>query len=130
MTKDEHIQYWLTNAEKDWHRAELCFKDKDYVFCLFCLHLAIEKICKSAWVKCNKGNYPPHIHNLEKLLKQTNIELNDDDWILLVNLNRFNLEGRYPDYKGKIYKECNRRFTQIFFKQVKTLKSCLLKKLQ
>ena len=93
MTKDEHIAYWTTNAERDWERAERCFNDKDYVFCLFCLHLAMEKICKALWVKYKKSNYPAHIHNLEKLLIQAGVELEAEDRKLLVNLNRFNLEG-------------------------------------
>lgn len=130
MTKKEHVNYWLTNSERDWKRALRCFRDRDYVFCLFCVHLTIEKICKAAWVKDNKGNYPPRIHNLEKLLRQSKIQLEDEDWNLLVNLNRFNLEGRYPDYRDKIYKECNRRFTRSIFDEVKKLKKCLLEKMQ
>jgi HEPN domain-containing protein len=129
MTKKEHIAYWLLNADRDWQRAEYCFKNHDYVFCLFCVHLAMEKTCKAAWVKDNKDNQPPRIHNLEKILRQTSVELKPEQWDLLVNLNHFNLEGRYPDYKDKIYKESNRKFTQNILKQVKTLKECLLKEL-
>ena len=95
------------NSERDWERAEMCFNQKDYVFCLFCLHLALEKICKAIWVQENIENHPPRIHNLEKILRQTSIELNPEDWDLLVNMNRFNLEGRYPDYKDLLYKECS-----------------------
>lgn len=56
MTKEEHINYWITNSQKDWRRSKRCFTDKDYLFCLFCLHLSFEKIIKGLWVKYN-DNY-------------------------------------------------------------------------
>jgi AbiV family abortive infection protein len=130
MTNKDHIEYWLKNADRDWERSEMCFNQKDYVFCLFCLHLALEKICKAFWVKDKEENHPPRIHNLEKILRQTSIELNQEDWDLLVNMNRFNLEGRYPDYRDLLYKECSKEFTEQLFSQVKDLKTCLQKKMQ
>ena len=130
MNKEEHLDYWLLNADRDWNRAERCFKDKDYVFCLFCLHLSLEKICKALWIKEHKGNFPPKGHNLEYLLRQTKVELKEEDWKLLVNMNRFNLEGRYPDYKDKIYKECDKKLTNKLLKDVEKLKICLIEKLQ
>ncbi len=130
MTDDDHKNYWLKNAERDWERANMCFNQKDYVFCLFCLHLTLEKICKAIWVYNKKENHPPRIHNLEKILLQTSVELKEEDWNLLVNMNRFNLEGRYPDYKDLLYKECSKEFTEQLFNQVEELKICLLKKLQ
>ena len=77
-----------------------------------------------------RENHPPRIHNLEKILRQTTIELNQEEWDLLVNMNRFNLEGRYPDYRDLLYKECSKEFTEQLFNQVKDLKICLLKKMQ
>jgi AbiV family abortive infection protein len=130
MTQQDHIDYWLKNSERDWERAEMCFNQKDYVFCLFCLHLALEKICKGFWVYDKNENHPPRIHNLEKILRQTSIELSQEDWDLLVNMNRFNLEGRYPDYRDLLYKECTNEFTEQLFNEVKKIKICLLKKLQ
>lgn len=94
MTKKEHIDYWLTNAEMDWKRADRCFDNKDYVFSLFCLHLSLEKICKALWVKHNKTNYPPKIHNLVRIIENTGITLPDDDLVFLNDMNKFNLEGR------------------------------------
>lgn len=130
MTKQEHIDYWISNSKKDWKRAERCFRDKDYVFCLFFVHLSIEKICKGLWVKNNISNHPPRIHILETILTGAKVELSDEDWSLLINLNRFNLEGRYPDYKNMIYKETNKKFTSDLFSQSTKLKICLLKKVR
>ena len=129
MTKEEHIAYWTGNAEKDWQRAERCFKDKDYVFSLFCVHLSLEKIIKALWVNDNELNFPPRIHNLVRLLEGTSVELKEEELIFLNDLNKFQLEGRYPDYVGNIYNECTIDFTKTMIETAKTIKLCLLKKL-
>jgi HEPN domain-containing protein len=130
MTKKEHIKYWVGAAEMDWNRAERCFKDKDYVFCLFCLHLSLEKIIKATWVEYNEKNIPPKIHNLVALIKMTPLEIQEKDMFFLGYMNKFQLEGRYPDYAGKIYKECTREYTKGMMRKAKQLKVWFLKDLQ
>jgi HEPN domain-containing protein len=130
MTKNEHIEYWITNSELDWHRAIRCFDDNDFLFCLFCIHLSLEKVIKVIWVKDNPDNYPPKLHNLVRILEHTTINIEEKDLIFLNDLNRFQLEGRYPDYMGKIYKECTIEFTNNIIIKAKEVKACLLKNLQ
>jgi HEPN domain-containing protein len=130
MTKKEHIKYWLDIADMDLIRAERCFKDKDYVFCLFCLHMVLEKTIKALWVKCNDGNVPPKIHNLAKLLKNLPIDFDEDERAWLDDMNRFQLEGRYPDYVGKIHKRCTKEFTKEMMKTGNNIRQCLIKELQ
>lgn len=130
MTKKEHIEYWTNNSELDWRRAIRCFNDNDFLFCLFCIHLSLEKVIKAIWVKDNTENYPPKLHNLIRILEQTSMNLEEKDLIFLNDLNRFQLEGRYPDYMGKIYKECNSEFTNKMIIQANEIKLCLLKNLQ
>ena len=130
MTKGDHIEYWLKNAKRDWNRAKFCMEQKDYLFALFCAHLCLEKLCKALWVKHHKSNYPPRIHNLEKILRSTPVRLSDNDWKFLLDMNKFQLEGRYPDYRDRIYRECTKEFTLNIFINVKRMKSCLIKELQ
>jgi len=129
MTKDEHIEFWIKNSEMDWRRAIRCFDDNDFLFCLFCIHLSFEKIIKALWIKDHPDNFPPKLHNLIRILEQTTVKLEEADLIFLNDLNRFQLEGRYPDYRGKIYKECTFEFTQIIIKKANEVKLCLLEKL-
>jgi len=98
------------------------------VFSLFCLHLALEKIIKAIWVKNNKENFPPKIHHLVRLLEETPVEMDDKDLIFLNDMNKFNIEGRYPDYRGNIYKVCAKSFTEGMFEKAKVIKLCLTKK--
>lgn len=99
MTKQEYIQYWIETSERDWSSSEDLYKTGHYVHALFFAHLCLEKLCKAFWVCDNESNHPPKIHNLVYLLKQTTLELNDEQLDFLLVFNDFQLEGRYPDYQ-------------------------------
>ncbi|MBM2813670.1 MAG: hypothetical protein HW421_432 [Ignavibacteria bacterium] len=130
MTKSEHIEYWMKSSEEDWLSVSSLFQSGRYVHCLFFAHLALEKLCKALWVKFNEGNIPPKIHNLVKLLQQTNQKYNEEYLIFLEEFNDFQLEGRYPDYLFKINKTCTFEYTTSIFVKVKEIKQCLIEKLQ
>ena len=36
LTKEDHILHWKTTASKDWKRVNLLYKNRDYIFALFC----------------------------------------------------------------------------------------------
>jgi HEPN domain-containing protein len=119
MTKKDYIAYWISTSKKDWKVVNDLFKTKKYVYCLFFAHLVLEKLLKANWVKDNQSNHPPKIHNLVYLLKQTKLEIIEQDLDFLLMFNDFQLEGRYPDYQQKIFKLCNQKTTSTFLKSVK-----------
>ena len=41
--------------------------------------------------------------------------------MFLLNVNDFNIEARYPDYKFSFYKKCGLRFTETKFEEIKGL---------
>ncbi len=90
----------------------------------------MKKIVKAIWIKDHKEDYPPRLYNLVRIIEQTTIKMNDEVLIFLNDLNRFQLEGRYPDYRGMIYKECNLEFTKKILEKANEIKLCLLKHLQ
>ena len=106
------------------------FKIKQYVYELFFAHLVLEKLCKAHWVKDNKENDPPEIHNLVRLAEQTKFNLSEDDMNFLRKMNDFQLQGRYPDYKQNIYRIYKFDNTDSILKKVNQLRLCLLKELQ
>ncbi len=130
MTKDDHINYWVKTAENDWDTVNYLFKGKKYVYCLFFAHLTLEKLIKAHWVKDNEDNYPPKTHNLVYLLSQTNLDFNMDEIKYLEKINDFQIEGRYPDYLMKINKITNLSFTKSILDKIKTIRKCLIEKLQ
>ena len=56
-TKEEHIDFWLTQADDDWTAVDTLFKGRNYLQSLFFAHLVIEKICKALWIKHNMETY-------------------------------------------------------------------------
>ncbi len=79
--------------------------------------MVVEKICKALWIKYSESNVPPRTHNLILLLSFTPIKLDDETNEFLLNLNRFNLEGRYPDYLTKLRNIFNKEFTSNIIKK-------------
>jgi len=129
MTKQQHIDYWINIAEKDWASVDVLFEGKQYLQSLFWAHLVLEKLAKAHWVKNSEGNTPPKIHNLIVLLKQANVDLGETKMNFLVNYNNFQLSARYPDYLNEIYKVCTKQFTERQMDNVKEIRQCLLEML-
>ncbi len=96
----------------------------------FFAHLVIEKLAKAIWIKHNEKNVPPRTHNIIFILSATPIELSDDRSEFMLMLNRFQLEGRYPEYLTKMHRICNMQFTSTMLKQTGELRTWLLNQLQ
>ncbi len=130
MIKQDYINFWIEQAEDDWTAVDTLFKGRNYLQSLFFANLVIEKLCKSLWIKHNQENVPPRTHNLILLLSSTPIELIDDRSEFMLSLNRFQLEGRYPDYLTKMHDICNEQFTTSMLNSTNQLRLWLLEKLQ
>ncbi len=128
-TKAEHIQYWIEQSKVDWEVAELLLAGKKYIQSLFFTHLAVEKVCKANWINANQGNVPPKTHNLIFILSQTPVELNEAQKVFLLELNRFQIEGRYPEDIVQLNRICTLEFTVDKIKEAKTLMIWLQSKL-
>ena len=129
MTKQQHIDYWISTAEKDWASVDILFEGKQYLQSLFWAHLVLEKLAKAHWVKSNEENTPPKTHNLIVLLEQANVDLGEEKMNFLVNYNNFQLSARYPDYLNEIYKVCTKQFSEKQMDNVKEIRQCLLEML-
>ena len=129
-TKKELIDFWLTQAYDDWTAVDTLFKGRKYLQSLFFAHLVIEKTCKALWIKHNEENVPPRTHNLLHLLSTTPIELDDETNEFMLSLNRFQLEGRYPDYLTKMHNICNELFTTDMIEKTNKLRLWLQEKVQ
>ena len=130
MTKEEHINYWIDTAHKDWIAVESMFNTKNYLHCLFWAHLVLEKLAKAHWVKSHQDNIPPKIHNVVWLLEESNIVLEENIMVFLKKFNEFQLSGRYPDYQYNLYKVCTKKFTFDKLEKVKEIRQCLIEMLQ
>jgi HEPN domain-containing protein len=129
-TKSEHIEFWINQSINDWDAVNTLFVGKNYLQSLFFAHLVVEKLCKALWIKHNIENIPPRTHNLNYLLSFTPIELEDDKSEFILTLNRFQLEGRYPEYLTKMHNICNETFTKSIIETTNELRLWLLGKVQ
>ncbi len=125
MDEKQHIEYWLKSAAHDFDVAETLFRNEKYDWCLFIGHLVIEKVIKAFYVR-ERGETPPKIHNLLRLAEKTSLSFSDEQKQLLGEINRFNIEVRYSDYKEDFYKLCTREFTEEYFTKIKELYKWLL----
>lgn len=129
-SKQEHIAYWFDQANDDWEAVHTLLQGKKYLQALFFAHLVIEKLCKAIWIKHNETNVPPKTHNLLHIISQTPVKLSEAQSEFMLNLNRFQLEGRYPEYISQMRKICNESFTSAMIKNVNELRLWLTEKLQ
>jgi HEPN domain-containing protein len=130
MTKQEHIAYWIDSAQSDWESVTLLLDGGKFVQALFFVHLTMEKISKAIYVRFTDEIYPPKTHDIVKLLSFTNIEFDDDMIVFLKAFNVYNLEGRYPDYLGNIYKTTTTEKTKELIQKAGEIRKCLLDKMQ
>ena len=130
MTKEDHVNYWIDTAQKDWAAVESLFDSKNYLHSLFFAHLVLEKLAKAHWVKNSQENIPPKVHNVVWLLEQSNIDFGEDNMKFLEMFNRFQLSTRYPDYVSDMYKICSKDYTAGQLEKVKKIRQCLIEMLQ
>ena len=127
MEKQEYIEYWIKTSINDLSSMESNFKSANYDWSLFIGHLALEKIFKALWIKNNNETNPPRTHNLKKLADEAQFYLSLEDSELLLEINDFNLETRYPDYKLDFHAKCTKEFTGKYLSKIKELHECILK---
>jgi HEPN domain-containing protein len=129
MTKEEHVQYWLNRSQRDIETAKSMFRSKHFDWSLFVAHLAVEKILKALWVMNNESNSPPRIHNLLRLAEGAKYQLTDDEIQFLGEVNEFQTEARYDDFKYEFYKKCTPQFVEPYLKRMEEFQQCILNKL-
>ena len=87
-------------------------------WCLFIGHLVLEKTLKALYVQANNNELPPKTHNLIKLARRCNHNITEEQEIFLDEVNDFNLEVRYPQYKNEFHKKCTKQFTENYYQKI------------
>ena len=127
MTVAEHINWWKEDALRTWETAVFNKEGGQYVFALFAFHLTMEKLLKAIWIKHNDLLYPPRTYDLTILYNQIDMDLPNGWYDYLGTINEWNIEGRYPDYKLKMYKRASAEYLQEHTEKLNGLKVLLLK---
>lgn len=122
------LKHWLTGSDYDWKTAQSLFKTKKYPYCLFMVHLSLEKLLKGLLVQETK-DHAPYTHNLAYLAGKLSLEFSKDQILLLEEMNEFNLEARYPDEQRRFYKKANKTYTKRYLQSAQEMREWLKKKL-
>ncbi len=130
MTKEEHIEYWKSGSQDNLDAALTIYNSKRYDWALYVAHLSLEKILKAHFIKSTDNLVPPKTHNLLKLAKLSGISLDEEQLELLADMNRFQIEARYPRYKNDLNKIATRDFTDNYFKKIKDIFKWLMSQIQ
>lgn len=122
------IKYWVRSAEEDLKTAKSLFRTKRYSHCLFFCHLFIEKILKALATK-KIGKPAPYGHNLLRLAEMSGLKFLTKQLDLLDEINTFNIEARYNDYKFQFHKKATKKYTQKYFDKAEKIYLWLKKQL-
>lgn len=128
MKREDRIKYWTKTADLDYSAMNHFFESGEFLWCLFVGHLVIEKLLKALYVKHVKID-APRIHDLTRLADLAKLELSEAQEDELDTLTKFCITARYPDYKFKMHKVANKRFTQHQIKVITELRQWLLQQI-
>ena len=125
---DTLINYWMEVSEEDFDTMKILFSNKKYVHALFFLHMALEKLLKSLFVKTFKSQ-APITHNLLYLLEKIDPEVLLQYEKLLSTLMPYCIEARYPESKELLYKTTTKELVSALINQAEELKKWITTKL-
>jgi HEPN domain-containing protein len=95
----------------------------------FLAHLSVEKLLKALFVQAHNTT-PPFIHDLYVLAVKAEIELSDETIAKLKQINGYNIEARYPEYKNDLAKRATSSFVLKELSAVREVRLWLLKKIK
>ncbi|MBI5298981.1 MAG: HEPN domain-containing protein [Deltaproteobacteria bacterium] len=114
------VKYWLESAEHDLEMARALFHTGKYDYCLFLCHLSLEKLLKAMVTRAIK-DHPPYTHNLLYLAAKTNLQLSKAQIELLDQINKFNMEARYPEDLQAFYKKVDKIYSRKYLEATKEI---------
>jgi HEPN domain-containing protein len=96
MDVRRQIEYWLNGSQDDIEAAAVLLEKHKIRQSLFFAHLAVEKALK-AHVSKTTNSVPPRTHDLLRLAELAGISIPAPRRMFLARLQRYCMEGRYPD---------------------------------
>ena len=130
MTKQEHIKYWNSQVDSDFNAAQVLCLAGYYAQSLFWAHLCLEKSLKALWITNNLENTPPFVHNLLRIAKECKANFIDTDYEFFVEMNIFQIKGRYPHYVESIENIITKEVAEEYLFKTKNILLCIQKKMQ
>lgn len=87
---------WIEQAEYDIETAEAMLRTRRYVYVVFMCHLTLEKMLKAIFTEVTE-EYPPRIHNLEKIAQSANVSFPGELQGFIHDLSDMSIPTRYDE---------------------------------
>ena len=126
---DHLFDYWMGIAENQDHLTNLIFRsNQHHLSGLFHAHLSMEAFLKACIVHAIK-EHAPYSHKLPYLAGKLPVELSEQKLDLLTQLNKYNIQGRYPEELKNI-EDTDPAMAKRLYKKSKDLQKWLKKTLK
>ena len=125
------VEYWLNLCDDNFISAKILLNGNRFLDTAFFCHQITEKALKAV-VEHNTDESPPKIHDLKKLAVKGGIfdSLSESQIEFLKELEPFNIEARYPEYKANIAKTLNKERTEKIYKETEAFLCWVKQKLE
>lgn len=118
---------WLKQADYDMKTAQAMFDAKRYIYVVFMCHMAIEKALKALYSRTT-DELAPKTHNLLLLIEKIGLDLPEELYDFLFQLNGVSVPTRYPEDIQKLRKDYNKKATALILEKGKETLRWLKKK--
>ena len=115
--KNKVFKYWLDGSKNSLELAGFIYKKGYYDHALFCAHLSVEKLLKAKIVE-KTNNFAPHSHDLLYLAGLAGIDIDEKQQQFLVEVNAFNIEGRYPEERLEFSRKISKVMAEKYIKKI------------
>lgn len=124
MTAQDISAFWQQGSDEAWKTVEVLLEKERYAHALYFCHLAPEKLLKARYVERCRKPAPP-THDLVWLLEQSGITFTDEDRGTLAEIAKFNIAGRYEDYKLDLHHRATSGYTKTWVDRTARLRAKL-----
>lgn len=125
MDKQQVVNHWIEGANDALDTADKLMTVKKYHHALFFGHLYLEKIIKAYYVQ-QLNKTPLKLHDLTKLLRQTQLSLSETQETELDEITSFCIEARYEEEKLELYKKATPEYTNLWLTKIKEYSQWIL----
>ena len=124
----DKAEYWIKICDEDIVTSKWLWEGNRLLHCGFFCHLIAEKSLKAVIAR-NTGRTPPKIHDLIKLARLGKVydNLSEKHLGLIEELDQFQIEARYPEYRARIAKTLTKGKMERIFTETEDF-LCWIKK--
>lgn len=124
VTGQDLGKFWREGSADAWQTAQALVNAGRFLHALFFCHLTLEKLLKARYIEHHQQPAPP-VHNLVWLAEQAGVALDDATREGLAQIAKFNIAGRYEDYKDDLRRQATAEYTNAWLEKTEAWRKLL-----